>query len=438
MHLNKPITAQIEITDYCNFQCKHCYLLDSTKMQCVSRINSQNILKIAEILCAEKVFNVIITGGEPLAHPYLLRQIIDYLSKNNINVSVNTNLSLLTDDLIDFFKEKNIHNLLISCPSAVSSLFEEITNYHNFDHYLDNLKKVLKSSLNYSLNMVVTQINKHNIIDTALYLRKLGAKKFSATPMSLNPLYPRKDLLLSNEDVRILVEDLLWIRDNLGMAIDILEVLPKCVFPKEVLKQDLPFLKRKCQAGLNIIAISPNGDVRPCTHNPEVYGNILKDSLDDIWQRMSQWRTMEMIPIKCKNCKCFVSCHGGCRINAKAFYGKWDAEDVWTEEPICENLMPTISSELNLDIPVKVINLKFRKEGDYYLVCGNSSYQIAVINDEVCKLLDFINKQKKITLREIARLNNVGVDNDSFKDIITYLIRRGIIVYESSTNSIEL
>lgn len=437
MHLSKPITAQIEITDNCNFRCKHCYLLDSTTEPCYNKTNNQDLMKIAETLCAEGVFNIIITGGEPLTHPNLLKQMIDYLTRQDINVSINTNLTLLTDDLLDFLKEKCIRNILISCPSATSSLYEEITNYHNFDLFIDNLKKVMESNLNYSINMVVSKINKHNIKNTAKKLKAIGAKKFGATPMSLNPLYPQKDLLLSNEEVRELAQDLLWIRDNLGMAIDIMEALPKCVFPKEILKQDLPFLKRKCQAGLSIIAISPNGDVRPCTHNPEVYGNILNESLDDIWQRMSQWRTMRLIPSKCQECNYFISCHGGCRTNAKTFYGRWDAEDVWTENPICENWMSTIPIELNLDFPVSVINLKSRKEGDYYLVCGDSSYQIAVLNDEVCKLLDFIRAHKKITIREIAHMNNIEVDNVLLIDIFSYLIRRGIIIYEPSTNNNE-
>lgn len=435
MHLSKPLTAQIEITNDCNLRCKHCYLLDSTNKQSFSKTNNQKLLKIAETLCTEGVFNIILTGGEPLTHPNLLKQIIVFLTTQDINVSINTNLTLLTESFLNFLKGEKKCNLLISCPSAISSLYKEITNYNNFELFLNNLKKVVESNLNYSLNMVVSQYNKHNIKDTAKILNGIGVKKFGATPMSLNPLYPRKDLLLSNEEVRNLAQDLLWIRDHLGMDIDIMEALPKCVFPKEILKQDLPFLKRKCQAGLSIIAISPNGDVRPCTHNPEIYGNILNESLDDIWQRMSQWRTTEMIPTKCKECKYFLSCHGGCRTNAKTFYGNWDAEDIWTQEPICENIMPIITFKLNLDLPVCVIDLKIRKEGDYYLVCGDSSYKVAILNNEVLKLLDFIREHKSITLREIAFMNDIGVDNNNFKEIIKYLLRRGILVYESSADS---
>lgn len=429
MHLTRPITAQIEITDHCNFRCKHCYLLDSTNLHSFPEPNDQKVLKIAEILCNEGVFNIILTGGEPMTTPNLLKQMVDYLSSRNINVSINTNLSLLTDELIQFLIEKDIRNLLISCPSATPTLYEEITNYHHFDYFWGNLRKVINSGLNYSLNMVVSQYNKHNVIDTAKKLKELGVYKFGATPMSLNPLYPRKDLLLSNEEVRILTKDLLWIKDNLGMSIDIMEALPKCVFPKELLNKDLAFLKRRCQAGLSIIAVSSNGDVRPCTHNSDVYGNILNECLEDIWKRMAPWRTMELIPSKCKVCKYFVSCHGGCRVNAKTYHGKWDAEDVWTEYPICENLLLNKPIELDFDMPVRVTSLKSRTEGTHILVCGNNSSQVAVINEEGYRLLDFIREHEIITLREIAHLNNTSVEDKTFIDIVSYLIKRKIISY---------
>lgn len=432
MHLTRPIAAQIEITDYCNFRCKHCYLLDSAGQNDFSKSNSQNILNIVKTLCTEGVFNIVLTGGEPLTCPSLLKLVISYLSAQNMNVSINTNLTLLNDELLDFFIEKGVRNLLISCPSAHPSLYEDITNYHHFDCFLQNLQSVLKSGISYSINMVVSQYNKHDIINTAKILKQMGAKKFGATPMSLNPLYPRKDLLLSNDEVRLLVHDLLWIKDNLGMSVDIMEALPKCVFPKDLLKQDVSFLKRRCQAGISIIAISPNGDVRPCTHNPEIYGNILYESLDDIWKRMSPWRSMDLIPSKCKKCEYFISCHGGCRTNAKTYHGKWDAEDVWTEEPICDNILPHKTIALDFDRPLCVIKFKTRQEGNHILICGQNSRQVAIINDEVCKLFDFIEEHPGINLREIARMNNIDIDNKNFIDIVSYLIRKKIILYGHS------
>ena len=431
MHLHRPISAQIEITDNCNFRCQHCYLLDSSNHCTGQKPNTRNLMRIAEILCSQNVFNIILTGGEPLLYPNVLKQLISYLTAHSINVSINTNLSLLTDDLLDFFIEKKVRNLLISCPSASSSLYEAITNYKNFDHFRSNLEKVLKSGMRYSLNMVVSQYNKHDIINTAKKLKQIGATKFGATPMSLNPLYPRLDLLLSNDEVKKLTLDLLWIRDNLGLSVDIMEALPKCVFPKELLKQDLPFLKRRCQAGLSIIAVAPNGDVRPCTHNPEVYGNILNENLDDIWQRMKPWRSMVLIPDKCKECKVFVRCHGGCRTNAFTFHGKWNAEDVWVEEPIKEKIFPKVTTNLNFDQPIKVVKLKTRYEKNHILICGNTSRQIAIVNDEVCKLLNIIRQSERITLREIAHMSNIEVDNRDFLRIITYLIRNRIIIYDS-------
>ena len=113
------------------------------------------------------------------------------------------------------------------------------------------------------------------------------------------------------------------------MKVDILEALPKCVFQEEILKGKHHFLNRKCQAGRTVIAVSCNGDVRPCAHNPYPYGNLLKEDLRDIWKKMDDWRSTKYIPEECKGCTWLHRCNGGCRTSAKVFNGDWDKKDMW-------------------------------------------------------------------------------------------------------------
>jgi hypothetical protein len=57
--------------------------------------------------------------------------------------------------------------------------------------------------------MVVTKDNLHEIRTTAEKIKQLGCSSFSATPMALNMDFPRLDLLLSEDEIRQVIADLL-------------------------------------------------------------------------------------------------------------------------------------------------------------------------------------------------------------------------------------
>ena len=101
--------------------------------------------------------------------------------------------------------------------------------------------------------------------------------------MALNAECPLASQLLPISDVHRIFADLLWVEKNLGMAIDIFEALPKCLYPQEVVRANPPFVSRSCQAGRTIASIACNGDVRPCSHDPKTYGNLLREDLATAW-----------------------------------------------------------------------------------------------------------------------------------------------------------
>ncbi|MCR5659606.1 MAG: radical SAM protein [Bacteroidales bacterium] len=328
-YLSLPLTAQLEVTDCCNHRCVHCYNLDSEiQNRPMRHVDDETVLKCAQKLIDNKVFGVIVTGGEPLINKELTKQVITLLKGNQIRVSLNSNLTLFDDDFIAFLKEKKV-GVLTSCPSGFPSSFAKLVGIDNYVWFEANLKKLVAAGVRCTVNMVVTKENLYEIRTTAEKMKALGCRSFAATPMGLNVEYPRLDLLLTIEEVRQVIADLLWIEKELGMKVDVLEALPKCVFPEAVLMEKHAFLNRKCQAGRTVVAVSCNGDVRPCAHNPFSYGNLLEEDLRDIWQKMSDWRSAQYVPEPCLDCAWLNRCNGGCRTSAKAFNGDWNKNDMW-------------------------------------------------------------------------------------------------------------
>lgn len=426
-----PLTAQLEVTDFCNHRCIHCYNLDSEiKNRPMRQVDDETVLKCAQTLIDNKIFGVIVTGGEPLIKKELTKQVIGLLKEHDIRVSLNSNLTLFDDDFIAFLKDKNV-GVLTSCPSGIPSSFKKLVGVDNYKKFETNLKKLVDAIIRFTVNMVVTKENLREIIPTAEKMKALGCKSFAATPMGLNVEYPRLDLLLSVDEVRQVISDLLWIEKVLGMKVDVLEALPKCVFPESVLMEKHAFLNRKCQAGRTVVAVSCNGDVRPCAHNPFSYGNLLEEDLRNIWQKMSDWRSAQYVPEQCLDCTWLNRCNGGCRTSAKVFSGDWNKNDMWCTGKLAvsppNNDSPTI--ELKPDTSLQFTpNIQARKEDEEAYVVYNAADDVFfMVNQAYYDFIMYLKNQGTFSFGELCQMNYLPPDNPQIQVIVTFLIKKKVL-----------
>ena len=143
-YLSLPLTAQIEVTDFCNHRCIHCYNLDSeVKNRPTRKVSDDIVLACAQKLIDNNIFSVIVTGGEPLIKKELTKKVILLLKDNNIRVSLNSNLTLADDDFIQFLKEQKV-GVLTSCPSGEESSFSKLVGVDNYSIFETKIKKLGK------------------------------------------------------------------------------------------------------------------------------------------------------------------------------------------------------------------------------------------------------------------------------------------------------
>ena len=430
-YLSLPLTAQLEVTDFCNHRCIHCYNLDSEiKNRPMRQVDDETVMKCAQTLIDNKIFGVIVTGGEPLIKKELTKQVISLLKEHDIRVSLNSNLTLFDDDFIAFLKDKKV-GVLTSCPSGIPTSFTKLVGVDNYTKFETNLKKLVDARIRFTVNMVVTKENLREVRPTAEKMKALGCKSFAATPMGLNVEYPRLDLLLSVDEVRQVISDLLWIENELGMKVDVLEALPKCVFPESVLMEKHAFLNRKCQAGRTVVAVSCNGDVRPCAHNPFSYGNLLEEDLHDIWKKMSDWRSAQYVPEQCLDCTWLNRCNGGCRTSAKAFNGDWNKNDMWCTGKLTvsppNNDCPAI--ELKPDTQLQFTpNIHSRKEDEEAYVVYNAADDVFfMVNQAYYDFIMGLKEQSTFSFGALCQTNHLSPNNPQIQDTVTFLIKKKVL-----------
>ncbi len=431
-YLNLPLTVQLEITDKCNHECIYCYGFNPNKKQNKQTESSDEVLmKCVQEIIDNKIFSVTITGGEPLLKKELTIKVLSLLIENNIKVSINSNIVLLDDNFLNFLQKHNI-GVLASCPSAIPTSYNNIVGRETYHIFEKNLKKIISAKIPLAVNMVVTQKNIKDIEFTAKRMKELGCKHFAATPVSLNMNDPQLDLMLDKKNVKQLISELLRIEKELDMQIDILEAIPKCIFDEKTLLEPHPFLGRKCQAGRTTATISPSGELRPCSHNSNSYGNILNENFRTIWSNMSDWRSKLYLPEECINCKWVHRCNGGCRTNAKTYCGEWDSMDYLSTGPI--KIEPRVNkNEINIypDTLLQMSSdLLVRQEDELtYVVYNFKDNDYCMINN---KLYSFVDKLKlipnKVYFKDLQRKFNINDSNYGyFIDVISFLISKKIL-----------
>jgi len=430
--LKVPFQAQIEITDVCNLRCTHCYHFDTENMPKSKDLNDDKLLQIVQKMIDNKLYSLVITGGEPLANPKTLIKVVEKAKSVGMYVSINTNLLLLNSEILATLKDLKVDSFLVSCPASEYSVYKKITRLGDYDKFAQNLKMLLNADFSCLINMVVTKTNRFFIRSTAADLARLGVKRFSATPACLNVEYPDLESLLSKKQTIDLLKDLKWCVDVLGLGVDTLVALPKCFFPDWWWERDKLLLKnRTCQAGRMTVNISNIGDIRPCPHNPTVYGNLFQESMEDIWKKMIVFRDGSTIPLICKDCSTVESCRGACRTNALAVTGKLNKPDRLTVGPIELAIKAQDDIVFNEKSLVKFEGkLRWRDESNGYhsITSKKGSDHITIVNTELLRFIIWLEDVLPLTVGELMQ-QVVGNSSDvHFNEIFKTIIRKKLIL----------
>ena len=152
-------SATIEILDFCNYKCGHCYVHDSYN----TKININDFKKVIDQLKVLGCLWLTITGGEPLMHPDFI-EMYEYAFSKLANISLFTNGSLIEDIHIDLFKKKPPYELEISLYGINENEYDDfVGNNGAYKLYLKNLCKLKLNDINFSLKTTITKKNYNEI-----------------------------------------------------------------------------------------------------------------------------------------------------------------------------------------------------------------------------------------------------------------------------------
>lgn len=342
--LSAPLTAQIELCNVCTSKCVHCYNFWRREPFTKKHLSVEQIELILKKLADAKVFDIIITGGEPLLNKKGLLKCLEDSQKYGIGVSLNSNLLPLTEKYVKDLKERGIESILTSIHGPNAEIHDNIVQTKGaFDKLSRSIHLALYEEIRIIANMVVHRANLNYVKETARAAHSLGIKKFTSTRAGCpGNCVDFSNISISLEEFRGYLRDLYEIGQELSIDTDVLESYPLCGIRE--LDTFNAFTGRKCLAGVTTFTIGCDGDVRPCTHQDISYGNILSEDVSDIWARMMEWRNGKLIPDICQQCQLLPLCGAGCRMEAKTINGSLSSMDPYSSPEDIAHCIQTLEN----------------------------------------------------------------------------------------------
>lgn len=431
--LVSPVRVDIVLNKDCNHKCMHCY--NPWRSHSIEKDNNDSIdfeVKIAIIaneLKKANVWSAILTGGEPLLHPDFLYCAIRMFGDLGISMSLNTNLTLLTDEIAYKLKEEYSWNNLIltSMPSIDEKLCDSITRINgSYKRIMKGLEISRKYGLRVGINTVITKRNIGDLDNYLNFLRSNPTIEYVSISIVIPPSYDvdNTDYYLEDDNIIKIADTLLTIKNTTNVEIGSVTPLPLCVLKKA--DKYLPVLDTTCVAGITKCTIEvETGNVFACAHEEEPYGNIYNDGLAYCWDRMGKWSELSSLLEECRRCKWLYMCGGECRM-----------------QRVGNRLVPKYS--INPDAPIEFSlasieslpqfpnnnqllcinpNLKVRKENFGYIV--RAKYIETQMSEKLFGFCELLKKRGAFTLIDLQ--NSISNFND-VKPVILTLLNRNIIL----------
>lgn len=250
--------AYIELTRACNLRCKHC--LNNSGVKEDNEIDYNELLRIIQSLIKSGIFEIRFTGGEPLLYPKIY-DIIKYCTDNYVYVSIGTNGTLITENVVKNLKNSGLNKAIISL-DGTKKAHDNIRGDGNFDKTINAINLLKKYKIDYKINSVIMKNNMDDIIVLAkqmykgknsLFIRRFiesgrGANLKNNTLSYKDYTYVKKHLKDELENKKIIRGHYINLSDDTQNS-----------------RITLPFkIPISCKAGQRALVITPDGNIHFC------------------------------------------------------------------------------------------------------------------------------------------------------------------------------
>lgn len=309
-----PLAGNFELTARCNFNCKMCYV---HQLHCPveKELSAQQWIAIGKAARERGMLFLLLTGGEPFLRPDFA-EIYTELRKMGLLISINTNASLLTDELMEVFKKYPPVRFNISLYGGCNETYRSLCGNAAYDLVTKNILRLKDAGFDVKINCSVTPYNVSDV--PAIYA---FGKEHNLPVQAVTYMYPPvriNDCNYGDAPARFTAEDAakyqLFCREQYltpeqlaTTATALPEGEAECVGE---LGEPI-----RCRAGRTAFWMTWDGRMLPCGMFPNDGHSVVEKGFDAAWMGTRVDTAGLRLPPECTNCekknRC-VACAAAC------------------------------------------------------------------------------------------------------------------------------
>ena len=342
----------------CNLACKYCYYLEKSKLYTNNprHVMSDELLErfTRDYIAMQTSSNVLFTwhGGETLMRPIsFYKKALElqkkYAGGRNIDNSIQTNGTLITEEWARFFKENHfLVGVSIDGPQEFHDEYRKTrTGKPSFLQVMKGIQWLNRYGVEWNAMAVVNDFNGDYPLDFYHFFKEIGCHYIQFTPV-VERYYRHPDGRMLASPIDGAVAELTdfsvspeqwgkflctlfdeWVRNDVGEYF--VQIFDSTLAGWMGVPPSLCSMGETCgHAGV----MEFNGDVYACDHYvfPEFkLGNIYQDTLTNMMYSERQMRfgnnKRDLLTRQCRECDFLFACHGECPRNR--FAQSRDGED---------------------------------------------------------------------------------------------------------------
>lgn len=241
----------IELLNYCNSACIHCYLQNTIPQE----NKFENVLKIIDQSVEAGAMQITLTGGEPLLHPKIV-EIIKYIKSKGVAINLLTSLNVKRGEWFECISLCD--KVGVSLYGGSKNIHDQITRINgSFDNMRDNLNYLISKKVFVTLNITIMNENVDDVSNMINFAKQtteqyrlnyfLHGTMSQKHQIGYDKIRSLKKMLISNDNTNTLSEQF------------------------------------KCTAGSSSLWVDTDLNVFPCVFFRKQIGNLFNQTLLDIW-----------------------------------------------------------------------------------------------------------------------------------------------------------
>ena len=297
--LGLPVAGNFELTSRCNFRCRMCYIHDQKNAD----MSAGEWIEIGRAAVKKGMIFLLLTGGEPFLRPDFPK-IYEALYKMGLMISINTNGSLITDEMFDFLVKHPPSRMNISLYGCSSETYNRLCGVPMYEQVKNNIIRLKKAGLNIKLNASITPYNVEDIEEIYAFGEEhsmpVQATTYMYPPVRINGgqygCAPARFTAEEAANYMLRCREQYMTPEQLRTSCSVpMDEDTDCVGSEEGEGM-------RCRAGRTAFWITWDGRMLPCGMFPDAGYRIKDMGFDAAWTAVKAYTQTIRMPKECTNC----------------------------------------------------------------------------------------------------------------------------------------